>query len=148
MKKLAWQRTEKSILETTAPIKNFRLLVWMWQTRLLEMGMFQKRLVILKKIKQKVALIFTLPRLSLNVLRKNIELGNIKNLIHMSLWKATSEKHLSLCKMQWKQRKRCVTFWSMAISYDFCTRLEILNLAAVIRLLKILALQLNQSRKC
>ena len=54
----------------------------------MKMGMSSKKAVILQKIKQKVALIFRLTRRSLNTMntfRENIELGNMKNLIHISL---------------------------------------------------------------
>ena len=54
----------------------------------MKMGMSSKKAVILQKIKQKVALKFRLTRRSLNTMntfRENIELGNMKNLIHISL---------------------------------------------------------------
>ena len=64
---------------------------WMWRTKLLVMGKVKRKNFILQRIKQNVTLIITLRRPSLNILRRNKDPGNMKNLMHTSLWKATTK---------------------------------------------------------
>ena len=64
---------------------------WMWRTKSLVMGKVKRKNFILQKIKQNVTFIITLRRPSLNILRRNKDPGNMKNLMYTSLWKATTK---------------------------------------------------------